>query len=170
MSNSFALEVFAEDAAHEAFLLPFVKRLAVEEGASVEVRVRSAVGGHGRALSEFDLFQKTLSQRLSATPDLVVVCIDANCKRHNQAHRDIADRVTPALCECTIIACPDPHIERCLGCWCDACHQEKEVRTGFLQGSLEEHDSSGGFIGASWWNRICVGTGATDGPFPCRQE
>jgi predicted MPP superfamily phosphohydrolase len=112
MSNSFALEVFAEDAAHEAFLLPFVKRLAVEEGASVEVRVRSAVGGHGRALSEFDLFQKTLSQRLSATPDLVVVCIDANCKRHNQAHRDIADRVTPALCECTIIACPDPHIER----------------------------------------------------------
>jgi len=112
MNSSLALEVFAEDAAHEAFLLPFLKRLAAEQGASVEVRVRSAVGGHGRALSEFDLFQKTLSRPPSARPDLVVVCIDANCNRYNQAHRDIVDRVTPALRECTVIACPDPHIER----------------------------------------------------------
>jgi hypothetical protein len=112
MSRSLATVIFAEDAAHEVFLVPFVTRLASEEGASVEVRVRSAVGGHGRALSEFDLFQKTLSQRPSLVPDLVVVCIDANCKRYNQAHREIMDHATPGLRERMIIACPDPHIER----------------------------------------------------------
>ncbi|MBM4024661.1 MAG: hypothetical protein FJ280_04545 [Planctomycetes bacterium] len=67
------MEVFAEDAAHEAFLVPFIKRLAAEGGASVDVRVRSAVGGHGRALSEFDLFQRTLARQFLAAPDMIVI-------------------------------------------------------------------------------------------------
>src|SRR4030042_915708 len=112
MSSSLVVEVFAEGPAHEAFLVPFIKRLAEGEDALVDVRVRSAVGGHGRAMSEFDLFQKTLSQRSSAMPALVVVCIDANCKRYNQARREIVDHVTSSLRECMVIACPDPHIER----------------------------------------------------------
>ena len=112
MSRSLAVEVFAEDAAHEAFLVPFIRRVAMEEDASVDVRVRSAVGGHGRAMSEFDLFQKTLLQRHLATPDLVVICIDANCKKHAQARREIEDQAVSSLHECMIIASPDPHIER----------------------------------------------------------
>jgi len=112
MSRSCVLEVFAEDAAHEAFLVPFVKRLAGEKGMTLDVRVRSAVGGHGRAMSEFDLFQRTLKQRHLARPDLVVICIDANCKRYAQARREIQAQTAPDLCECMVIACPDPHIER----------------------------------------------------------
>jgi hypothetical protein len=112
MSRSFALEVFAEDAAHEAFLVPFVRRLAGEQTVSVDVRVRSAVGGHGRAMSEFDLFQKTLMQRRLARPDLVVICIDANCKKYAQARREIENQAVLELRESMIIACPDPHIER----------------------------------------------------------
>lgn len=112
MSRSLVVEVFAEDAAHEAFLVPFIRRVATEEDASVDVRVRSAVGGHGHAMSEFDLFQKTLVQRRLATPDVVVICIDANCKKYAQARREIEDQAVPSLRECMIIACPDPHIER----------------------------------------------------------
>lgn len=112
MSRSCVLEVFAEDAAHEAFLVPFVKRLAGQQGMTLDVRVRSAVGGHGRAMSEFDLFQRTLTQRHLVRPDLVVICIDANCKRYAQARREIETQAVPDLRECMVIACPDPHIER----------------------------------------------------------
>lgn len=112
MSRSCLLEIFAEDAAHEAFLVPFVRRLAGEQGVTFDVRVRSAVGGHGRAMSEFDLFQRTLTQRHLARPDLVVICIDANCKRYAQARREIETQTVPDLRECMVIACPDPHIER----------------------------------------------------------
>lgn len=112
MSRALVVEIFAEDAAHEAFLVPFAKRLAAAEGLLVDVRVRSAVGGHGRAMSEFALFQKTLMGRPLALPDLVVIGIDANCKNYARAHREIEDQVIPALRECMVIACPDPHIER----------------------------------------------------------
>jgi len=112
MSRCLITEVFAEDVAHEAFLVPLVKRLAGEQGVSVDVRVRSAVGGHGRALSEFDLFQKALIRRHLARPDLVVIGIDANCKKYVQARQEIEAQAVPDLRECMIIACPDPHIER----------------------------------------------------------
>jgi hypothetical protein len=112
MSRPLVVEVFAEDAAHEAFLVPFIRRLAGEHGASVDTKVRSAVGGHGRAMSEFDLFQKTCVGRHLASPDLVVICIDANCKRYARARREIEDQAASPLRECMIIACPDPHIER----------------------------------------------------------
>lgn len=112
MSRALVMEVFAEDAAHEAFLVPFIKRLAAEGGASVDVRVRSAVGGHGRALSEFDLFQRTLARQFLAAPDMIVICIDANCRKYAQAHREIEEKADPSWRECMIIACPDPHIER----------------------------------------------------------
>ncbi len=112
MSRSLVVEVFAEDAAHEAFLGPFIRRMATEEGASADVRVRSSVGGHGRAMSEFDLFQKAVMRHHLATPDLVVICIDANCKKYAQAHRDIEAHAIPSLREYMVIACPDPHIER----------------------------------------------------------
>jgi len=112
MNDAPIAELFGEDAAHEAFLVPFVKRLAAEQGAVLEPRVRSAVGGHARALREFDLFQKLVLSGHSRMPSLVVVCIDANCKKYDRARKEIADCVDSRLGERVIIVCPDPHIER----------------------------------------------------------
>ena len=112
MSRTLVVDVFAEDAAHEAFLVPLIKRLAVEKDMCSEVRVRSAVGGHGRALTELDLFGRLVLSGRLRMPDLIVVCIDANCKKYDQARKDIADRTDTSLRERVIIACPDPHVER----------------------------------------------------------
>ena len=41
MSRSMIVEVFAEDAAHEAFLVPFIRRLATEASASRCIAVQT---------------------------------------------------------------------------------------------------------------------------------
>ncbi len=76
MNEALTAELFGEDAAHAAFLVPFAKRLAGEQGALLEPRVRSAAGGHARALHEFDLFQKLVLLGHLRMPDLVtMICI-----------------------------------------------------------------------------------------------
>ncbi len=112
MSDALVVELFGEDAAHEAFLVPFVKRLATEEGTLLEPRVRSAVGGHARALHEFNLFQKLVLSGHSPMPDLIVVCIDANCNKYDRARKDVADRVDSSISDRVVVGCPDPHVER----------------------------------------------------------
>jgi hypothetical protein len=109
-SRVLEVELFAEDAAHEAFLRPLLDRIAREEGKVVRPRVRSAVGGHGRAVSEYKLFQRLLQGQ--PPPDIVLVCIDANCQRPAQARRTIEDATEALIREHLVVACPDPHIER----------------------------------------------------------
>jgi len=112
MSDSCTVELFAEDAAHEAFLVPLIKRLAAEKGTSVEIRVCSAVGGHGRAINEFVLFRKLVLSGRSVMPHLIVICIDANCKKYDHARKEIEDHTGELPRDRVVIACPDPHIER----------------------------------------------------------
>lgn len=104
-------DLFAEDRAHEELLRALIERMATEEGKEITVRARAARGGHGRALSEFDLYQRTVITR-GHLPYLVVVCIDANCSGAAQARRAIFDRVAAEMADRTVIACPDPHVER----------------------------------------------------------
>ena len=47
------LDIFAEDQAHETFMRALVRRLAGEERVSILDTVKSAEGGHPRALMEF---------------------------------------------------------------------------------------------------------------------
>ena len=112
MSSTLAIDVFAEDAAHEAFLVPFIRRLACQECVLPDIRVRSAVGGHGRVLSEFDLFGKLVLSGRLAMSDIIVVCIDANCRTYTTAREEIIDRTDASLRCRVVVACPDPHIER----------------------------------------------------------
>lgn len=83
-----------------------------------DVRVRSARGGHGRALAEFDLFQRIYqSGALQGTaehalPDMLIVAIDANCNKLQDAQRAVTDRISGEFRTRTIVATPDPHIER----------------------------------------------------------
>jgi hypothetical protein len=110
--NEIAVDVFAEDRAHEEFLRALVHRLTREEGQYASVQVRAARGGHGRALDEFVDYQKLVEKGVVALPDLIIVAIDANCAKFREAQRAIGERVDNSLKDRTVIACPDPHIER----------------------------------------------------------
>jgi hypothetical protein len=114
MNEPLQVDLFAEDQAHEEFLKVIIKRVCIEQGAGCRVRIRSARGGHGRALGEVQLFQDMLARGVAglATPDLLVVAIDANCKPFAKAHREIAGMIRQDLFPRVAIACPDPHIER----------------------------------------------------------
>jgi hypothetical protein len=110
--SDIALDLFAEDRAHEELLRALATRIAGEEDRSLTVRIRSARGGHGRALTEFDLYKRSLEIGILSQPDLVIVAIDANCQRFNQAQKAIRERLAPPLADRVAVACPDPHIER----------------------------------------------------------
>ena len=77
-------------------------------------RVRSATGGHARALAEFKLYQRVvaLSPSTSVAADLVVVAIDGNCSTFATARKRLHDAAVPSLRDRIVVACPDPHVER----------------------------------------------------------
>ena len=113
MSNQVVVDLFVEDRAHEELLKPLLTRIAREEHIEVWPRVRSARGGHGRAIAEFKLYQRVVQSTFSNTSaDLVVVTIDGNCSTFASARRRIQDATDPTLRDRLVIACPDPHIER----------------------------------------------------------
>lgn len=107
------VDLFVEDAAHEELLKGLVLRIAKEEEVFLQVRVRSASGGHPRALAEFRLFQKvTTAAPADRSADLVVVAIDANCSPFATARSRILDAVQADFRDRVVTACPDPHVER----------------------------------------------------------
>ena len=116
MSNQVIVDLFVEDRAHESFLEPLLMRIAREQDQDIEmkIRVRSARGGHSRAIAEFELYQKFVTKSLlgNASADIVVVAIDGNCSTFSVARRRIQDATVPMLRDRLVIACPDPHIER----------------------------------------------------------
>ena len=116
MSNQVIVDLFAEDRAHESFLEPLLTRIAREQdqGIEMEIRVRSARGGHSRAIAEFELYQSIVTKSLlsSESADIVVVAIDGNCSTFTEERRRIQDATVPMLRDRLVIACPDPHIER----------------------------------------------------------
>jgi F420-dependent methylenetetrahydromethanopterin dehydrogenase len=114
MDRIIKVDIFVEDRAHEDFIVAMTHRLAREAGKSVDIRVRSARGGHGRVLSEFDLYQKSVNKGIGSLtrPDFLIVAIDANCQRFQAAQKAIQDTLTHDFRDISVIACPDPHIER----------------------------------------------------------
>ncbi|HPW56134.1 MAG: hypothetical protein KA072_11470 [Thermoanaerobaculaceae bacterium] len=114
MSEPVAVDLFVEDRAHEAFLGPIVHRVAREEGVAVHARIRSARGGHGRAIEELKLYQSVmaLDPTSSGAPALVIVGIDANCKTYPKAREAVQAEIRAGLADRVILACPDPHVER----------------------------------------------------------
>ena len=81
---------------------------------TVWARVRSATGGHGRAIAEFKLYQRVVvhSPLSSVSADLVVVAIDGNCSTFAVARRNVHDAADPVLQDRLVVACPNPHVER----------------------------------------------------------
>jgi len=108
------IDLFVEDRAHEAFLRAVIRRLARETGKSVRICMRSARGGHGRVISELKLYQRSIlkSRGLFQMPDIIFVAIDANCKPFNTARKEITENIEEPFKNRSVVACPDPHIER----------------------------------------------------------
>lgn len=108
------IDLFAEDQAHENFLRALIRRLCDEKGKTIDLRVRSARGGHGQALSEFSLYQRALLSGLAGQerPDLLVVAIDANCSKLTAMQQAVSAQIGDEFRDRTVIATPDPHIER----------------------------------------------------------
>jgi len=112
MSNHIVIDLFAEDAAHEALVKSLIARMAHAEDKKARIRVRSAQGGHGRAITRFKEYQRVVHSMVGTPPDLLIVAIDGNCSPWTETRKRI-DRVTEAIHkEQLVTACPDPHIER----------------------------------------------------------
>lgn len=114
MNDPMIVDLFVEDRAHEEFLKPLVFRIAREENASVSVRVRSARGGHGRAIHEYQLYQTLLERGLlnETPPDVIVVAIDGNCTTFRKKKDEIHESTKALFKDRLVTACPDPHVER----------------------------------------------------------
>ena len=105
-------DLFCEDRAHRQFLEPLLLRVAQEEGVSTSPRIRSARGGHPRALAAFRDYQSVAAASGGPSADLVVVAIDTNCSSVAEQRKEIIRRAAPDLRDRLVLACPNPHIER----------------------------------------------------------
>lgn len=113
MSNPLRVDLFVEDIAHEKLLAGLVRRAAREEGTIARCQIRSARGGHAKALGEFRLHQRLLAEgTISGVPDLLVVAIDSNCSTFTATRSEIEKATRDEFKHLTVAACPDPHIER----------------------------------------------------------
>ncbi len=114
MTRLASVDLFAEDRAHEELLKPLIERVAREEQVAVRLQVRSARGGHGRALAEYKNYQLLLLKGVAGhtLPDLTVVAIDGNCATHSKKRQEIDAATDPAFHGRVVAACPDPHVER----------------------------------------------------------
>lgn len=80
MADRPRLALFCEDRGHEQLVRALVERLAKELRVRPTVHAPSARGGHGRAVAEFKLWQRSLAASTPwEVPDLLVLTIDANC-------------------------------------------------------------------------------------------
>ena len=104
--------LFVEDYGHEAFINTLVKRLAHAKGIEVKIERRSAHGGHGKVITEYQLYLRDLRRR-ERLPDLLIAATDANCKGYVERRREI-EETNGEFKNFTICATPDPHIERWL--------------------------------------------------------
>lgn len=105
------VDLFVEDRGHEEFVRPLVERLAHEEETTITLQVRTARGGHGRVLTELELYQSLCLKGLVPRSDLLVVAIDGNCKSFQDARDDVRTGLEEVFHPTTVIGCPDPHVE-----------------------------------------------------------
>lgn len=113
MGRKARLALFCEDQDHELFVRALVRRLATEVGLEPLIQALNTRGGHGRAISEFKVWQNEFAEMTTTTqPDLLVLVIDANCTGWNQAHKELTTAIDSSKIPHAAIGCPDPHIER----------------------------------------------------------
>ncbi|MGH8468769.1 MAG: AAA family ATPase [Gammaproteobacteria bacterium] len=83
-------------------------------GGEVALRVRSARGGHGRAIQELKLYQRIVAKGTGyiPCPALLIVGIDGNCATFTKAKKEMQNATDASFQDRLVVACPDPHVER----------------------------------------------------------
>lgn len=116
MADQPSIVLYCEDSGHEQFARALLARVANELGLRPVISTSRARGGHGRALTEFRLWQRAIASGVSGheIPDLLLLIIDANCGGWMDVRRDLERSVDSRIFPRYAIGCPDPHIER----WC----------------------------------------------------
>lgn len=114
MNEGLVVDLFVEDRAHEEFIGAIVRRIARGENRQIQLRVRAARGGYPRVLSELDLYQKMVLSGFAtmSLPDVLVVAADANCHGIAAKKKAIRQRLKKIFKDRTVLAVPDPHVER----------------------------------------------------------
>ncbi len=105
------IALFVEDFAHQEVIDALIRRLAKEHDVEVRLDWRSAVRGHGQVKQELGRYLRDLRRQGSPFPDLIVAATDANCRGMHKRIEDLQGCDAPVR---TILAIPDPHIERWL--------------------------------------------------------
>lgn len=105
------IALFGEDYAHETVVGALTERIARESEIEVELKWKTAVGGHGRMVRELRLYLRELELMAGPYPELIVAATDANCQGQNERRVDFQDLISPRP---LVLAIPDPHIERWL--------------------------------------------------------
>ena len=103
--------LFVEDYAHEQVIGGLVERIADECNIRVQLDWRNAVRGRGEVVTQFKDYLRDLRHQGGPWPDLIIAATDANCKGLNERRKEISIAGAPAP---TLLAVPDPHIERWL--------------------------------------------------------
>jgi len=106
------VDLFVEDQHQEAFLSPLVKRVSREAGVQASVAIRSARGGHTRALEELRVFQHAVQRGSLRAPDILIIGRDTNCNGFSATRGEVQACVDATIMPRCAIACPDPEIER----------------------------------------------------------
>jgi hypothetical protein len=117
MADRPSVVLYCEDSGHEQFARAVLTRISHELGLRIAVRTSSGRGGHGRAMTEFKGWQRTIAGGGGFgfdIPDLLILMIDANCKGWATVRRELEDAIDGRIFPRCAIACPDPHVER----WC----------------------------------------------------
>jgi uncharacterized protein DUF4276 len=117
MADRPRIDLYCEDSGHEQFARALVNRLAADQSLHFDLRTPSGRGGHGRAVTELKIWQRTVFAQQGvghSLPDLLVLMIDANCKGWAQVRRTLEEAVDSRIFSHCVIGCPDPHVEK----WC----------------------------------------------------
>ena len=107
------INLFVEDFGHEQVISALLDRFAIEYKVELSTKPSSVRGGHGRAIFELKEYIRDLSGAHEVWPDLLVVAIDGNCKGYGERQSEIKSAIQ-GMSVLTILAIPDPHIERWL--------------------------------------------------------
>lgn len=112
MSDPLTIDLFAEDVGHERLLSAIVQRVVSKYGKLAALKIRSARGGHAKALGELRLYLRALEKGVVQTPGILIVAIDTNCAGFPAKRAEIADVLEGHPQMTCVVACPNPHIER----------------------------------------------------------
>ena len=89
------IALFVEDYAHQQVIGALVQKVTSEWGINARLDWRSAVGGHGKVITELKVFIRDLERQGSPRPELIIVATDANCKGFNERRKEIGRLDTP---------------------------------------------------------------------------